>query len=223
MAARKPPGRPSGGQYRARPLAPDGDPAQNPVDAFAFGAIRRIIPWSESSLPASRPIISKRDAPPAVAGADALSGYRPMVEPKADGRSGAAQERRRFERFSTRLDVAARRDDLVPRPRPEAGHAAHCRMELRDFSLDGVRAESAVRLKTGEHVTVRLPPNGRQPPLELTGRVVHCRREHDRYQIGIQFAQTREGASASPWWQLPRLFSLAHGAAQAGRLDYLSS
>jgi hypothetical protein len=84
-------------------------------------------------------------------------------------------------------------------------------MRLHDFSLDGLRAESAVPLKTGEHVTVRLPPSGGQRPLALTGRVVRCRRENGGYQIGVQFAQTHEEVAASPWWQLPRLFSLARG------------
>jgi hypothetical protein len=69
-------------------------------------------------------------------------------------------------------------------------------------------------------VTLRLPPNGRHRPLELTGRVVHCRRQEDRYQVGIQFAQTRE-AAASPWWQLPRLFSVAHEPASPRRPEFL--
>ena len=145
-----------------------------------------------------------------------------MAASESNSRRATGQERRRFERFDTHLDVAARRDDLAPRA-PGRTRAARCRMQLRDFSLDGLRAESAVRLKTGEHVTVRLPPNSGRLPLELTGRVVHCRREHDRYQIGIQFVQTREGAVASPWWQLPRLFSLAHDADRQRTLDYLPS
>ncbi|HUX00145.1 MAG: PilZ domain-containing protein [Phycisphaerae bacterium] len=142
-----------------------------------------------------------------------------MVASKASGSGNAVKERRQFERFATRLDVQARRDDLTPRA--QTSRTAQCRMALCDFSLDGLRAECPIRLKTGEHVTVRLPPNGAHPPLELTGRVVHCRRQHDRYQIGIQFSQTRQGATESPWWQLPRLFSLAHSTAEESRLDYL--
>ncbi|MCX5649324.1 MAG: PilZ domain-containing protein [Planctomycetota bacterium] len=141
-----------------------------------------------------------------------------MGAPSGNTRRSAGRERRRFDRFATRLDVSAWRDDLAASGL--AKRSAQCRMELRDFSLDGLRAESPVRLKVNEHVTLRLPPNGRHRPLELTGRVVHCRRQEDRYQVGIQFAQTRESA-ASPWWQLPRLFSVAHEPASPRRPEFL--
>jgi len=129
-----------------------------------------------------------------------------MAASRSNGTPASGRERRRFERFDTCLDMAARRGAPGPRARN-----AWCRMQLHDFSLDGLRAESAVRLEMGEHVTVHLSPNSGHLPLELTGRVVQCRRESGRYQIGIQFEQTREGAVASPWWQLSRLFSLAWG------------
>jgi len=141
-----------------------------------------------------------------------------MVTAQPKGSQASGRERRRFERFDTRMDVATRRDDLGPRARN-----ARCRMQLCDFSLGGLRALSPLRLKTGEDVTVRLSPSGGQRPLELTGRVVHCRREHDRYQIGIQFAQTHEEVAASPWWQLPRLFSLARGNGRERPPQYLPS
>ena len=142
-----------------------------------------------------------------------------MVASSGNPRRSTGQERRQFDRFATRLDVSAWRDDLAASGLAE--HSAQCRMELRDFSLNGLRAESPVRLKVNEHVTLRLPPNGKHRPLELTGRVVHCRRQEDRYQVGIQFAETRESVLASPWWQLPRLFSMAHEPASPGRLDFL--
>jgi len=141
-----------------------------------------------------------------------------MGAPSGNTRRSAGRERRRFDRFATRLDVSAWRDDLAASGL--AKRSAQCRMELRDFSLDGLRAESPVRLKVNEHVTLRLQPNSRHRPLELTGRVVHCRRQEDRYQVGIQFAQTRESA-ASPWWQLPRLFSVAHEPASPRRPEFL--
>jgi hypothetical protein len=142
-----------------------------------------------------------------------------MGASSGNARRSAGRERRRFDRFATRLDVSAWRDDLAASGR--AKRSAQCRMELRDFSLDGLRAESPVRLKVNEHVTLRLTPNGRHQPLELTGRVVHCRRQEDRYQVGIQFAQTRESAAASPWWQLPRLFSVAHEPASPRSREFL--
>ena len=142
-----------------------------------------------------------------------------MVASSNNARRNAGGERRRFDRFATRLDVSAWRDDLAASGL--AKRSARCRMELRDFSLDGLLAESPVRLKVNEHVTLRLPPNGKHRPLELTGRVVHCRRQEDRYQVGIQFAETRESASTSPWWQLPRLFSRAYESASPSRLEFL--
>lgn len=142
-----------------------------------------------------------------------------MVASSNNARRNAGRERRRFDRFATRLDVSAWRDDLAASGL--AKRSARCRMELRDFSLDGLLAESPVRLKVNEHVTLRLPPNGKHRPLELTGRVVHCRRQEDRYQVGIQFAETRESAAASPWWQLPRLFSRAYESASPSRLEFL--
>jgi hypothetical protein len=142
-----------------------------------------------------------------------------MVTQSVNARRSAGAERRRFDRFATRLDVSTWRDDLATDGR--AKRAARCRMELRDFSLDGLRAESPVRLRVNERVTLRLLPNNTHRPLELTGRVVHCRRQEDRYQVGIQFAETRESATASPWWQLPRLFSMAHESASPRRPEFL--
>ena len=118
-----------------------------------------------------------------------------------------SRERRRYGRFATRLPVATRRDDLAkqtPLPRQ-----AECRMQLRDFSLGGIRAESIVPLNVDEVLTMRLPPHGSHPPLELTGRVVHCWPEQDRYQVGIEFCQVRPEPTASPWHRMFRLFSMA--------------
>ncbi|MGB3086969.1 MAG: PilZ domain-containing protein [Phycisphaerae bacterium] len=126
---------------------------------------------------------------------------------------GIGKERRRFGRFAARLPLDTVRDDLgegCDSP------AARCRMKLRDFSLGGLRAESPVRLKRNERLTLRLPPSGKHPPLELTGRVAHCRRDSDRYQVGVEFCQTRAEPTASPWWQLPRLFSIASQVTEEG-------
>ena len=135
-----------------------------------------------------------------------------VTEPDITGR-GIGKERRRFGRFAARLPLDTVRDDL------EEGcdsPAARCRMELRDFSLGGLQAESPLRLKLNERLTLRLPPSGKHPPLELTGRVAHCRRDRDRYQVGVEFCQTRAEPTASPWWQLPRLFSVASQVTEEG-------
>jgi hypothetical protein len=119
----------------------------------------------------------------------------------------SARERRRFGRFATRLPVATLRDDLVKRGQPP--QMAQCRLSLQDFSLGGLRAESAVPLKVNERLTLRLPASGSHPSLELTGRVIHCCRREDRYQVGIEFCQTRPEPTASPWRRVYRLFSMA--------------
>ena len=126
-----------------------------------------------------------------------------------ESRSWSGQrERRQFGRFGTCMPIGTRRDDLLKRGQAE--HRAQCRLRLQDFSLGGLRADSPVALKINERLTLRLPASGTHPPLELTGRVVHCRRQQDRYVVGIEFCQTRKDAAASPFWQLPRLFSLAY-------------
>jgi len=121
--------------------------------------------------------------------------------------SDAGRERRRFGRFAAQLPVITRRDDLTKRGQPS--RIAQCRLQLQDFSLGGVRAESAVPLKPNERLTLRLPPTRPGIPLELTGRVVHCRRRDERYPVGIEFCQTRPEVTASPWHGVSRLFSLA--------------
>ncbi len=119
----------------------------------------------------------------------------------------ASRERRRFGRFATRLPIATSRDNLV---KPgQNRRLSRCCLQVQDFSLGGISAESSVPLKVSENLTMRLPSDGSRPPTELTGRVVHCRRRNNRYQIGIEFCQTRPEASASPWYRLSSLFSLA--------------
>ena len=122
-------------------------------------------------------------------------------------RRGGTRERRRFGRFATRLPISTRRDDLIKRG--QASGRARCRLHLQDFSLGGLRAESPIPLKVNERLTLRLPPSDTHPALQLTGRVIHCRRRNERYQVGIEFRQTRDDVSASPFRHLPRLFSVA--------------
>jgi len=125
-----------------------------------------------------------------------------MVTDTDNRRREVTRERRRFGRFATRLPISTRRDDLVKR-----GQA---------FSLGGLRAESPIPLKVNERLTLRLPPNGMHPALKLTGRVIHCHRHREGYQVGIEFRQTREDATSSPFLHLPRLFSVAAGFGRDG-------
>ncbi|HUU91700.1 MAG TPA: PilZ domain-containing protein [Phycisphaerae bacterium] len=135
-----------------------------------------------------------------------------MVTDTDDRRRGDTQERRRFGRFATRLPISTHRDDLVKRG--QARGRAQCRLHLQDFSLGGLRAESPIPLKVNERLTLRLPPSGTHPALQLTGRVIHCHRLNRGYQVGIEFRQTREDAATSPFRHLPRLFSVAAGFGQ---------
>jgi len=123
------------------------------------------------------------------------------------GKNGSTdvQERRQFGRFATRVPVCTRREDLPRRGRSRG--PAQCRLQLRDFSLGGLRAESPIPLKVNERLTLRLPPTTQHQAVHLTGRVIHCHRQDDRYQVGIKFQDDRDGES--PYQRLPRLFSVA--------------
>ena len=114
------------------------------------------------------------------------------------------QERRQFGRFATHLTAATVREDL------QARGAGGCRLEVQDFSLGGVGAESPLRLRPNERLRLRLGADGIRAALELTGRVRYCRRLEDRYQVGIEFYQAESGAAGAYWRHLPRLFSLAY-------------
>jgi hypothetical protein len=130
-----------------------------------------------------------------------------MASESRSGSKESSPERRRFGRFGTRLPVASCREGLTKSGADR--RPAVCRLQIQDFSLGGVRAESAVPLKLHEHLTLRLPPNGLRSPSELTGRVVHCKRQEDRYEVGIEFCQTRPEITSSPWYRITSLFSLA--------------
>ncbi len=138
-----------------------------------------------------------------------------MTDHSGNTRQYAGRERRRFVRFSTHLPVTTLREDLIVGDRTE--RATRCRLDLHDFSLGGLKADSPIRLKLRERLTLRLPPNGVHGPLELTGRVVHCKRQQSRYEVGIQFCQTRPDPAASPWLKLPRFFKVAYEASPDGQ------
>jgi hypothetical protein len=128
------------------------------------------------------------------------------IEPKTHN-PGRMKERRRFGRFSARMPCRTRLDDSAP----DSAHdrRAACRLELRDFSLGGMRVESPKPLKVNDRVTISLPPSGRHPPVHLTGRVIHCRRQAKGYDVGIEFHEQGSSPRQSPYVGLPRLFSMA--------------
>lgn len=131
-------------------------------------------------------------------------GDRVQIHPEGD--------RRQFRRFPLSLPIQAIRDDLLPQPvnssadsRPETV----VNLEICDFSLGGIHGFSAVGLKPQERLTLTMPPFGTRPELSVTGRVVRCHREIDRFDIGIEFCQTHDEAGTSPWLRLPELFYMA--------------
>ena len=144
-----------------------------------------------------------------------------MVTDIDNRRRGSTRERRRFGRFATRLPISTRRDDLMKRG--QAGARTRCRLQLQDFSLGGLRAESPIPLKVDEHLTLRLPPSSTHPAMQLTGRVIHCSRHSQGYEVGIEFRQTRQDVATSPFRHLPRLFSVAAGLRHDGRASKAGS
>lgn len=121
------------------------------------------------------------------------------------------EERRQFRRFPMRLIVQARRDDLAEAeaarddPRPEQSVT----LEVKNFSLGGLRGVSAMALRREERLTLTMPPFGTRPQLEVTGRVVHCQRSEDHFDVGVEFGQTRDEPESSPWVRLPDLFYMS--------------
>jgi hypothetical protein len=121
-------------------------------------------------------------------------------------------DRRQFRRFPLALLVQAVRDDLLPLPveaTQDARPETVVNLDICDFSLGGIRGFSSVGLKPQERLTLNMPPFGTRPELRMTGRVVRCHRELDRFDIGIEFCHTHEEATASPWLRLPTLFYMA--------------
>lgn len=121
------------------------------------------------------------------------------------------EERRQFKRFPMRLLIQARRDDLADADalpsdgRPER----NVTLEVENFSLGGLRGASSMALRRDERLTLTMPPFGTRPQLEVTGRVVRCQRNEDRFDVGIEFGQTRDEPESSPWIRLPDLFYMA--------------
>ena len=118
------------------------------------------------------------------------------------------RERRQFKRFPMRLAVQARRDDLVRNDEPESDARPEHKVSLEviDFSLGGLRGASALALRRNERVTLRVPPFGTRPQVDVTGRVVRCQRQENRFDVGIEFCQTRDAPDGCPWLRIPELF-----------------
>jgi hypothetical protein len=120
-------------------------------------------------------------------------------------------ERREFKRFAMRCQVQARRDDLLEPSSAGAGDApeSNVALEVRNFSLGGMRGGSPLALRRDERLTLSMPPFGTRPQIEVTGRVVRCHREQDGFDVGIEFCQTGDEPESSPWLRLPDLFYMA--------------
>ena len=121
------------------------------------------------------------------------------------------EERRQFRRFPMQLFVQARRDDLASSEASEDSHRPEQQvtLEVKNFSLGGLHGASAMALRREERLTMTMPPFGTRPQLEVTGRVVHCQRNEDHFDIGVEFGQTHDDPESSPWMRLPDLFYMA--------------
>jgi hypothetical protein len=122
-------------------------------------------------------------------------------------------ERRQFKRFSMRLQVQARRDDLSA-PESQDGSATeradrNIDLEVVNFSLGGIRGISPTPLKPDERLTLFMPPFGTRPQIDVTGRVVRCQRFSGAYDVGVEFCQTCSEPEKSPWVKIPELFYMA--------------
>ena len=120
-------------------------------------------------------------------------------------------ERRQFRRFPMHLGVQARRDDLVDLQASDAAERPEqtVSLEVKNFSLGGLRGYCPMGLRRDERVTVCMPPFGTRPQVSVTGRVVRCHRHEDGFDVGIEFCQTRDEPESSPWLRIPDLFYMA--------------
>ncbi len=119
-------------------------------------------------------------------------------------------ERRQFRRFPMRLTVQARRDDLAGNGAARTDTAEQqVTLEIQNFSLGGLRGVSPTELSRDERLTLTMPPFGTRPQLEVTGRVVRCEPNGGRFDVGVEFGQTRDEPESSPWVRLPDLFYMA--------------
>jgi len=111
-----------------------------------------------------------------------------------------------------RLTVKARRDDLPGSP-PSSNDSSRpeetVSMDVLDFSLGGMRGRAGLALRPEEQVTVFVPPFGTRPNMDVTGRVVRCHRQEGRFDVGIEFCQTRREPESSPWVRIHELFYMA--------------
>lgn len=120
-------------------------------------------------------------------------------------------DRRQFRRFPMFLQVKAQRDVLAQATDQGAAERPErtIHLNVQDFSLSGLRGECAVALRMGEPVTVSMPPYGTRPEIGVTGRVARCQRQEGRFDVGIEFCQTREAPESSPWLRIHEIFYFA--------------
>lgn len=71
-------------------------------------------------------------------------------------------------------------------------HITHCEPcrghGLKDISLGGLCFQTPDALERGCAIQIKIPV--REPPFEVTGTIVWCRRTNDHYHVGVQFADT---------------------------------
>lgn len=68
------------------------------------------------------------------------------------------------------------------------------RQQLSNVSLGGLCCESAIPVDAGKQVHVRVPFV--HPAFETQGKVMWCRKQQDRWEIGIQFLSDKDAFRA---------------------------
>ena len=112
-------------------------------------------------------------------------------------------------RSPVRFFAAARHDDFLgDLADPAWGYPEGWGLlEILDLSLGGLHGVSNASLCTGETVTLNIPSARSAPPrLHVTGRVIRCDYQDGRFDVAVEFGQTRDDVEASPWHRLPELF-----------------
>lgn len=125
------------------------------------------------------------------------------MSPKDQLQAHPPGERRQFRRFPLQLTAKAKTEADKPADTDTVD------IEVANFSLGGLRIRSQKPIEPNARVRVKMPPFGTRPQIDISGRVVHCVEEDQRFQLGIEFCQVSAEAEDSPWLRLHELFYLA--------------
>ncbi len=93
-------------------------------------------------------------------------------------------EERKFTRYLTNLAIEI----------PLATESTLKRLRLKDVSLGGLAFESDIPWEIGVVIVIRVLAS---PPFKLTGKVVRCRQNGERFDVGVKLVE-RKSAEHQP-------------------------